>query len=177
MPITPASVDKWVITSLKPAILELACDIRGRIDSVEVCFDLKGLKAGTAAFQAETGRIRINAHLFELPENHHEELLDTLLHEAAHIVIMSRYRRAQPHGTKWKAIATKLGATPRACHQMSLPRQRRCREFEYHVDGETLWLGPRHHAGLQSGRQQLRRRKDNMPIAADQFTGNWRWRE
>ena len=40
-----------------------------------------------------------------------EKVLDTLLHEIAHALAGPKAR----HGPVWKAIAKKLGATPRAC--------------------------------------------------------------
>src|SRR5439155_12097262 len=40
-----------------------------------------------------------------------ESVLDTLLHEIAHAIAGPAAR----HGPAWKAIASRLGATPRAC--------------------------------------------------------------
>lgn len=50
------------------------------------------------------------------PEAHYdlESLLDTILHEIAHLVTNQNYFNASAHGPQWRNYATALGANPRA---------------------------------------------------------------
>lgn len=54
---------------------------------------------------------RIEIAEFYAKHNPPEKVLDTLLHEIAHALAGPKAR----HGPVWKAIASKLGATPQAC--------------------------------------------------------------
>ena len=54
---------------------------------------------------------RIEIAEYYASHNPPEKVLDTLLHEIAHALAGPKAR----HGPVWKAVAKKLGATPRAC--------------------------------------------------------------
>lgn len=54
---------------------------------------------------------RIEVAEFYARNNPEESVLDTLLHEVAHALAGPSAK----HGPKWKAVAVRLGATPRSC--------------------------------------------------------------
>src|SRR4051794_8526880 len=54
---------------------------------------------------------RIEVAEFHARNNPPSVVLDTLLHEIAHAIAGPAAR----HGPAWKAVAIRLGATPRAC--------------------------------------------------------------
>jgi predicted SprT family Zn-dependent metalloprotease len=78
-----------------------------------------GLQDWTFAFAATKRRLgvckfqskRIEIAEFYAANNPPESVLDTLFHEIAHALAGPR----AGHGPNWKAIAIRLGATPRAC--------------------------------------------------------------
>ena len=72
-------------------------------------FVLAGTKRRQGACKFRDRRIEIAE--FYAQHNPAEKVLDTLLHEIAHALAGPKAR----HGPAWKAIAKKLGATPRAC--------------------------------------------------------------
>ncbi len=55
--------------------------------------------------------IGISAWLLELNDPHHEEITDTLRHEAAHVLAGPKAH----HGARWRRFAVALGAKPQAC--------------------------------------------------------------
>ncbi|MDB5349954.1 MAG: hypothetical protein JWN86_1201 [Planctomycetota bacterium] len=78
-----------------------------------------GLHGWTFAFAATRRRLgvckyrtkRIEIAEYHARNNPPETVLDTLLHEIAHAIAGP----AAKHGPDWKAVAIRLGATPRAC--------------------------------------------------------------
>jgi predicted SprT family Zn-dependent metalloprotease len=72
-------------------------------------FGLSGAKRRLGVCKYRQRRIEIAAYYARnSPE---ESVLDTLLHEIAHALAGP----AAKHGPKWKAVAIRLGATPRSC--------------------------------------------------------------
>ena len=77
---------------------------------------LQGWSFGWARTKRRLGACNYRTKRIEIAEyyarhNPREMVLDTLLHEIAHALAGPKAR----HGPAWKAIAKKLGATPRAC--------------------------------------------------------------
>ena len=64
-------------------------------------------RQGACKYQSK----RIEIAEYYASHNPPEKVLDTLLHEIAHALAGPKAR----HGPVWKAVAKKLGATPRAC--------------------------------------------------------------
>ena len=62
--------------------------------------------------------IQISEH--HIIHNHWEKVLDTLLHELAHALVWVHYGE-KGHGARWRAMAQKLGATPRATGVFKTP--------------------------------------------------------
>ena len=72
-------------------------------------FALARTKSRLGVCKYRTKRIEISE--FHVLNNPPEVVLDTLLHEIAHAIAGP----AAGHGPAWKAVASRLGATPRAC--------------------------------------------------------------
>src|SRR5206468_7592237 len=77
---------------------------------------LQGWTFGLAKTRRRLGVCKYRAKRIEIAEYYArnsppESVLDTLLHEIAHALAGPAAR----HGPAWKAVAVRLGATPRAC--------------------------------------------------------------
>ena len=75
---------------------------------------------GWAKTKRRQGACKYRSKRIEIAEyyathNPPEQVIDTLLHEIAHALAGPKAR----HGPAWKAVAKKLGATPRACDTCS----------------------------------------------------------
>lgn len=46
----------------------------------------------------------------------YEEFIDTVRHEVAHAIAYAMHGTSQKHNHHWKALAAKLGADPKSCH-------------------------------------------------------------
>jgi predicted SprT family Zn-dependent metalloprotease len=77
---------------------------------------LRGWTFGLAKTRRRLGVCKYKTKRIEIAEYYarhspQETVLDTLLHEIAHAIAGP----AAKHGPRWKAVAVRLGATPRAC--------------------------------------------------------------
>lgn len=77
---------------------------------------LRGWSFGFASTKRRLGVCKYRSKRIEIAEYYalhspRESVLDTLLHEIAHAIAGPAAR----HGPAWKAVAVRLGATPRAC--------------------------------------------------------------
>jgi hypothetical protein len=61
-------------------------------------------------------RITLSRPIFQIEDNR-EDVLDTILHEAAHALVGP----AAGHGARWKAAAVSIGARPERCHSLAVP--------------------------------------------------------
>lgn len=61
-------------------------------------------------------RITLSRPVFGIEDNR-EDVLDTILHEAAHALAGP----AAGHGARWKAAAVSIGARPERCHSLAVP--------------------------------------------------------
>jgi predicted SprT family Zn-dependent metalloprotease len=65
-----------------------------------------------------------------------EQVLDTLRHEFAHLLAVSRFgRRGDGHGEPWRQAMRDLGLEPRVHHSYDVVRNRKHQEVEYHCEG------------------------------------------
>lgn len=61
-----------------------------------------------------------------------EKLLDTLIHEYAHLLTIARFGvRARGHGPEWKACMRELGVAPQVKHTYDCQRNSRRQEVTY----------------------------------------------
>jgi predicted SprT family Zn-dependent metalloprotease len=81
-----------------------------------VGYDHAKKRAGACKFDSK--KIVISLSHIEL--NSEEVVTDTLLHEFAHAIAYQLYRDSG-HGSHWKSIAVKIGASPRSRGNFKLP--------------------------------------------------------
>jgi SprT protein len=79
----------------------------------------------------EEARVELNPRLLMA---HPEELVGTLAHELAHLVVHDRYGVVAPHGSHFRALMRALGLSDQATHRLdvSLVRRRRRRYLYLH---------------------------------------------
>lgn len=70
------------------------------------------------------GEIRLN---YRLLKDKPEDLKDTYLHELAHIVANMVYFESCGHDSRWKSVASWIGAKPERCHKMDVSHLRPAR--------------------------------------------------
>lgn len=73
------------------------------------------------------GRVELSAHLLR---EHPQELVATLAHELAHLVVHGRDELATPHGAEFRLLMRLAGLSPSATHRLPIARRPR-RRFVY----------------------------------------------
>ena len=94
-------------------------ELKALVDAAAVRFaehGLAGWKFGLSASKRQLGVCRYRQRRIEISQFYAENnpdaaVLDTLLHEIAHALAGPKAK----HGPVWKAVAVRIGATPRAC--------------------------------------------------------------
>jgi len=61
-------------------------------------------------------RIRLSIPLFQRATE--SEQLNTVYHEACHIITFAKFGRVQAHGWQWKSCMLRCGETPKRCHNV-----------------------------------------------------------
>jgi predicted SprT family Zn-dependent metalloprotease len=133
-----------------------------------VSFDNMGRCAGQAIRKGLRHYIRLNEQLLNNSE-FHEELIDTIRHEIAHLVTYFNPSLGKGHNAGWKRVAAALGAKPERCHQLPLKKARRTRKAIYVVRDKEIPVGITVHKRIQSGRSY--RLRGGGQIQPDHFTG------
>lgn len=67
----------------------------------------------------EDNRVELNIHLLRA---HPQELLGTLVHELAHLVVRMRYGDVPPHGQEFKTLMGAAGMSAAATHKLDTDR-------------------------------------------------------
>lgn len=109
--------------------------------------------ARTVEGQRKVAELALNIDLL-LPGNE-RALLDTLLHEMAHIEAWLVHGHRE-HGRIWRETARRVGCEPKACTHMRLKR-RRSREPVTNVPALSLPSAPQAENGAKAARSGLRR--------------------
>ncbi|NBB95892.1 MAG: hypothetical protein GVY16_09165 [Planctomycetes bacterium] len=74
-------------------------------------------------------RVELNPHLLR---DNPAELVPTLAHELAHLVVHRRHgTRVAPHGPQFRRLMRRLGLSSRATHALDVERVRRRRKSKY----------------------------------------------
>lgn len=179
---SPDSIMITTVEWLHTAALPVANNLIGRygapeIKVLKVTWDLRGRSAGIAIRRRRDRQIRLNQQLLEIDEAQ-AHIIDTALHELAHICVFQINHRLPPHGALWKECASYLGAEPGRCHRLPLKRSRKSREFRYLTVAGEIWLGAVRHRRLQSGNQRyFMRDTTRTEIRACDHTGHERIRK
>ncbi len=72
----------------------------------------------------EEGRVELNTRLLL---DHPSELINTLVHELAHLVVFRRFGRVAPHGLQFKTLMRAARLSARATHDLPVEKLRRRR--------------------------------------------------
>lgn len=165
-------------TKLVKLCIEAAEAKYGKMDHIDIRYDLKGRAAGMAGGTSRsrlTGKVmglylRFNREAIE--KNWEDMVKQTIPHEIAHLVAYSFPQLgADHHNWKWAQIDRALGGTGERCHRMELTPGRKTSRFVYKdSDGKEVQVGPKHHAGLQRGKYgYLRNGKTGARITRTDF--------
>lgn len=122
----------------------------------QVSLDLRGQKAGVAYLYRNL--LRFNQQMYQ--DNHEDFLLQTVPHEAAHLIAHQLYgERIRPHGREWQNLMTTLFGLPaQRCHNYAVA-PRRSTQYLYRCGcPEHMPFTPQRHALVRRGRQYLCRR-------------------
>lgn len=135
----------------------------------EVCFKLRGQKAGVA--HLTENKLRFNLQLYR--ENREDFLTQTVAHEVAHLVAHHLFGpRIQPHGEEWQLIMRGVyELPPHRCHTYEVKR-RQVSRFIYRCvcpQGEYPFSAQRHALVAKGRRYYCRRCKVTLS-----FTGEHR---
>jgi hypothetical protein len=110
--------------------------------------------AQTVRGERKVAELALNIDLL-LPGNE-RALLDTLLHEMAHIEAWL-IRGHREHGRMWREIARRVGCEAKACTRMRLRRRKAGVGPVTHVPALRLPAGPQAHEPAKAARSGLRR--------------------
>jgi SprT protein len=74
------------------------------------------------------GRVELNTRMLQ---EHPGELVHTLVHELAHLVVYRRFGRVPPHGIRFRTLMRAVHLTARATHDLAAKRTRHRRRYLY----------------------------------------------
>lgn len=117
---------------------------RGQLpDDVRLTWS-KRMRRRLGVFAAIPGRekeaLSISLNIDLLIPGNEEQLLDTLLHEMAHLHTHLRYGEdVRPHGREWKRAAVELGCSPAATCRARIKRRRGKADHRVHAGDSDYW--------------------------------------
>ena len=83
------------------------------------------------------GRARLEDRVVELNprllSEHPDELVPTLVHELAHVVVYMRFGRVAPHGAHFRVLMSAAGLSAKATHDLPVAHLRRRRQRYLYV--------------------------------------------
>lgn len=133
----------------------------------DIELDLRGQRAGVAYLNQNL--LRFNGQMYR--ENSEDFLLQTVPHEAAHLIAHQVYgSRIRPHGPEWQAVMTQLFRLPaNRCHNYAVSKRRGTRYLYRCACPEHMPFTPQRHAWVRKGRQyQCRRCGDLLHFTGQQ---------
>ena len=167
------------------SILELIREEFSRIDALartispayaskpvpRLTFFTKGKTAGLAKFGSHW---EVSINTFVALQNH-DMMINTVSHEIAHMVAAVAYND-RGHGRYWKMVHRALGGNAQRCYAAESVKTIAGRKTTYYLYetrcGQSQWVGPRYHNGLQSGKYpSLRIRSTGAKILCSDWTG------
>jgi hypothetical protein len=110
--------------------------------------------AQTVSGERKVAELALNIDLL-LPGNE-RALVDTLLHEMAHIEAWLEQGHRE-HGRLWREVATRVGCEAKACTRMRMRRRKKGVSTVTHVPALRLPAAPLEHEPAKAARSGLRR--------------------
>lgn len=137
----------------------------------EVCFKLRGQKAGVA--HLTENKLRFNPQLYR--DNHDDFLKQTVAHEVAHLIARQLFGlKIQPHGAEWQLIMRGVyQLLPQRCHSYAIER-RQVSRYIYRCScpqGEFPFSAQRHALAAKGRRYYCRRCKVTLSFTGEQRLG------
>lgn len=134
----------------------------------EVCFKLRGQKAGVA--HLTENKLRFNLQLYR--DNQDDFIKQTVAHEVAHMIAHQLFgTRIQPHGEEWQLIMRGVyELPPNRCHSYEVER-RTVKRFIYRCtcpNGEFPFSAQRHTLVGKGRRYYCRRCKTTLVFTGEQ---------
>lgn len=123
---------------------------------VKIRLDIRGQTAGYASHRNGVYQLRFNP---EAILKYNEDMTnDTIPHEVAHLVCFNRRELGTDHDAGWKRVCRSLGGDDSRTHDMVLTKAKHKTiwRYEYNVNGEVVFVGPKHHKHIQSLQSILR---------------------
>ena len=111
--------------------------LRGLTDKIGSHWDIKCLSKRVQVvynpkLSTTLGRAILNSGVVELNprllNKHPKELIPTLAHELAHMVVHRRFGRVAPHGNHFKVLMRALNLSPKSTHSLPVDHLRRKRK-------------------------------------------------
>lgn len=143
------------------------------VPNVKVSWFPAGKAAGEATRKGMEYSIRLNAQLWKHPD----ELLNTIKHEVAHLIVFCMRLRGVSqdggHGRDWKRVHRFLGGTAERCHTLDLGVARKTKQYVYVChSGTVIKVGAAKHKKIQAG-QVRRLRKTKEHFGAKHYVPNY----
>lgn len=165
-------------TALVKLCIETAEAKYGKMDHIDIRYDLRGRAAGMAGGARRcclTGKVtglylRFNREA--IAKDWDMMVQQTIPHEVAHIVAYSFPQLgADHHNWKWAEIDRSLGGTGARCHSLKLTPARQVSRYTYVTNrGREVSIGPKHHKALQTrAGTVLTYRKTGETVTKDGF--------
>lgn len=137
----------------------------------EVCFKLRGQKAGVA--HLTENKLRFNPQLYR--DNHDDFLKQTVAHEVAHLIAHQLFGlKIQPHGAEWQLIMRGVyQLLPQRCHSYAVKR-RQVSRYIYRCScpqGEFPFSAQRHALAAKGRRYYCRRCEVTLSFTGEQRLG------
>lgn len=135
----------------KIADLQETCQqVFGRTFEVSVHMNNRLTSTAGRAFY-ETGRLEFSTKLYAA--NEEQFLLDTVVHEFAHVVSWELFA-TRGHDANWKSVMNTLGATPSRCHSYAV-QKRETKTYAYQCACRVHQFTPQRRAWAKKGKTYI----------------------
>lgn len=136
----------------------------------KVGFDLRGVKAATAQC-GDVNQLRFNPIL--LAANEADYLSDTIPHEVAHLVVMTKWGfDVRAHGPEWQSVMRQFGCVPKRTHNYDVSIARIGGSYLYKCNCKTHQLCARRHHSIQRGEKWQCLRCNTELVLANEETSD-----
>ena len=86
-----------------------------------ICYNPR-MRTTIGQARLDEGKVELNTHLLM---THPEELVETLVHELAHLVVYWRYGDVRPHGREFFTLMRAVNLSGKATHEVNVDHIRR----------------------------------------------------
>jgi len=105
-----------------------AWDMPDLPDRVRIAYNPR-LRTALGRALLDRGVVELNTHLLS---EHPDQLVETLVHELAHLAVYMRYGPVRPHGEHFRTLMRAVGLSPATTHTLPVAHLRRRRYLYLH---------------------------------------------